>query len=154
MHELLVSADVIDRYTFDAIFFTFLIFFFVNTQTDRAKEISDAALRGPHHQGYSPLSTPRRLSFLRPSGCSERVEPDDIAREICRHCAATELRGGNMALPLTSPCYNAIRSSLFVPVASPSRRPSTPSRAIPQPSSGFHFDGPTSQFHPAETSKL
>lgn len=74
-----------------------------------------------------PRSTLYRPSFLRPSGGSERVEPDDIAREICRHCAATELRGGNTALPLTSPCYNAIRSSLFVLVAPPSRRPSTPS---------------------------
>lgn len=44
--------------------------------------------------------------------------PDDIAREICRHCAAAELREGNTAVPLTSPCYNAARS-LFVVRRSP-----------------------------------
>lgn len=107
-------------------------FFSLNIQIVRARKISDVVLRGPRHRGYShPLHTLRRSPFPRPSGCSERVEPDDIAREICRHCAATELRGGNTALPLTSPCYNAIRSSLFVPVASPYRRPSAPSRVIP-----------------------
>ena len=40
-------------------------------------------------------------------------EPDDIAREICRHCATAELREGNAAVALTSPCYNGVRS-LFV----------------------------------------
>lgn len=96
------------------------------------------------------LSAP---SFLRPrGGRSKTVEssaPDDIAREICRHCEATELREGNTALPLTSPCYNAIRSSLFVPAAFPS--PSCPTlRALPlfHPPTSFHFDGPTSQFAP------
>lgn len=41
---------------------------------------------------------------------SGRLESDDIVREICRHCATAELREGNTVLPLTSPCYIAIRS--------------------------------------------
>lgn len=105
------------------------MFFFFYKYPNRQSERNQrrCSPRAPSSRILPLRTTLRRSSFPRPSGCSERVEPDDIAREICRHCAATELRGGNTALPLTSPCYNAIRSSLFVPVASPSRRPSTPS---------------------------
>lgn len=38
-------------------------------------------------------------------GVRKAVQPDDIAREICRHCATVELRKGNTLLLLTSPCY-------------------------------------------------
>lgn len=81
--------------------------------------------------------------------------PDDIAREICRHCATPELREGNAAVPLTSPCYNAVRSLFVVVRRSPSHRrlllllhvlPSPPSpQHLPRRSGGgavFHFDGP------------
>lgn len=61
-----------------------------------------------------------------------------------------ELREGNAAVPLTSPCYNAVRSLFVV------RRPTRPTRLLhvllhrrtpfqhPRRSGGavFHFDGP------------
>lgn len=83
---------------------------------------------GPVIKAIRPRSTFCRPSFLRPSGGSERVEPDDVAREICRYCAAAELREGNTALPLTSPCYNAIRCSFPsqpLHVDPPRRHPTT-----------------------------
>lgn len=59
--------------------------------------------------------------------------PDDIAREICRHCATAELREGNAAVALTSPCYNGVRS-LFVVGRSPFLSSSSRGSAL------FHFD--------------
>lgn len=85
----------------------------------RELAITGRAGEKPPSTSSSSSSILCRPSFLRRTGWYS-------AWNLSPLCNGRTTRGGNTAPPLTSPCYNAIRSSLFVfPLAS------TPPRILP-----------------------